>query len=378
MQPVKERPLAGVQVLSFAEQFPGPYACLILGDLGAEVVQVERPDGGDPARRFPGLYDALNRGKKSAALDLKDPRAVAACVQLARSSDVVLEGFRPGVMARLGLGADVLLTANPALVHVSISGFGQCGPYKDRPGHDLSYQALAGTLTAPANAQPGLPALTLADLVSGIFGAVACLTGLAAAQRSGVGGRYDVSMFDSLVSMMTVPLVGALNGYAGPSPGADPGYGVFPTSDGGWIALAVAYEDPFWRRICDVLGLEQHVALGHAERAERREELTAALAAALLSKPATYWDAVLGDADVPFGLLRSPAALLADTHFAARRLVTEVADGTTARRYVRQPLTVDGQPLGPRTGPPLLGEHTASVLRRAGLDTDLAPQPGTG
>ena len=363
------RPLTGIRVLSFAEQFPGPYASLLLGDLGADVIQVERPDGGDPARRFPGLYDALNRGKQSAALDLKDPRAVAACTELARASDVVLEGFRPGVMDRLGLGHDSLLAANPSLVYVSISGFGQTGPYRDRPGHDLSYQSLAGTLPRPDRtaAEPGLPALTLADLVSGVFAAVAALTGLVARRRSDRGGRYDVSMFDSLVSLLTVPLAGALNGDDGPAPGADPGYGVFLASDGGWVSLAIAYEDVYWGRVCSALGLDQLASIGHAGRAARRDELRSRLAGAFLLQPSEHWDAVLAAAGIPYGILTSPSALVDDPHFAARGLAVGAEDGTSRRRYVRQPLTVDGRAWGPRAGAPALGQHTESVLRRAGV-----------
>jgi crotonobetainyl-CoA:carnitine CoA-transferase CaiB-like acyl-CoA transferase len=138
-------PLAGYRVLSLAEQYPGPFATLLLSDLGADVIQLERP-GGDPARRYPEFYAALNRGKRSAAVDLKHPGGVPAVAALAARADVVLEGFRPGVLDRLGLGAEQLTAANPALVHVSISGFGQTGPYRDRPAHDLTYQAMAGLL----------------------------------------------------------------------------------------------------------------------------------------------------------------------------------------------------------------------------------------
>ena len=360
------RPLTGIRVLSFAEQFSGPYASLLLGDLGADLVQIERPDGGDPARRFPSLYDALNRGKQSAALNLKDPRAVAACTELARASDVVLEGFRPGVMDRLGHGS--LLAVNPSLVYVSISGFGQTGPYRDRPGHDLSDQSLAGTLPQPEHAaEPDLPALTLADLVSGVFAAVAALTGLVARRRSRKGGRYDVSMFDSLVSLLTVPLASALNGDDGPSPGADPGYGVFLASDGNGGSLAIAFEDAHWRSVCGALGLDQLAAIRHPDRAARRDELRSRLAVAFLLQPSHHWAAVLAAADIPDGILSWPSALVDDPHFAARGLAVGTEDGTSRRRYVRQPLTVDGQAWGPRTGAPALGQHTESVLLRAGV-----------
>ena len=144
--PPQGPPLDGIRVVSLAEQYPGPYVTALLADLGADVIQVERPGGGDPTREFPGFHEALARGKRSAVLDLSDPRGRAAFLTLAAGADVLLEGYRPGAMSRLGLGHEVLREANSALVHVCVSGFGQDGPYRDRPGHDLSYQALAGTL----------------------------------------------------------------------------------------------------------------------------------------------------------------------------------------------------------------------------------------
>ncbi|HEY1973596.1 MAG TPA: CaiB/BaiF CoA-transferase family protein, partial [Pseudonocardia sp.] len=200
------RPLAGYRVLSLAEQYPGPFATLLLSDLGADVVQLERPDGGDPARRYPAFHAALNRGKRSIALDLKQAEGLATARALIAHVDVLLEGFRPGVMHRLGLGPATLTATNPGLVYVSGSGFGQSGPYRDRPAHDLSYQAMTGLLD-PVTAPDQLPILSLADLAAGLFAAIAALTGLAGrAGNGGRGGVYDVSMFDTLVSLMTTHL----------------------------------------------------------------------------------------------------------------------------------------------------------------------------
>lgn len=366
-------PLAGLRVLSFAEQYPGPYATLLLSDLGADVIQVERPAGGDPARRFPALHEALGRGKRSLALDLKDPDAVRACAVLAAGSDLLIEGFRPGVMGRLGLGPAELLQSQPALVYVSISGFGQFGPYRDRPGHDLSYQALAGTLPVPGPAEkdPELPTLTLADLTSGLFAAVAALTGLHAARATGRGAHYDVSMFDSLVSLLTVPLTSRLNDPGGPQPGSDPGYGLFPTSDGRWLALAVAYEDVYWRRICDATDLPHLADLAHPERSARRGQLREELVRAVAARPLSHWQGALHALEVPFGEVNDLDTLLNDPHLQARGLVQIVPAGTGAGagalRYVPQPVAVDGHRPGPRSPAPTLGQHTVAVLRAAGL-----------
>ena len=140
------RPLAGMRVVSMAEQYPGPYATMIMSDLGAEVVIVERPGTGDPARQFPPFFAALNRGKRSVAIDMKTSEGVAALRRLVANADIFLEGFRPGTADRLGIGWEELRAVNDALVYVSISGFGQDGPYRLRPAHDLSYQAAAGLL----------------------------------------------------------------------------------------------------------------------------------------------------------------------------------------------------------------------------------------
>jgi len=367
-------PLAGYRVISLAEQYPGPFATLLLSDLGADVVQVERPAGGDPARRYPAFHAALNRGKRSAALDLKDPDGVAAVRALAARADVLLEGFRPGVMDRLGLGPERLTAENPALVYVSVSGFGQSGPYRDRPAHDLSYQAMAGLLDPGATTPDTLPVLSLADLTSGLFAAIAALTGLAG--RAGGGGRdasgrdggargghYDVSMFDSLVSLMTTHLVPAANAAAPETLGDDPGYGCYPTGDGRWLSVSIAFEDHFWRALCGVLDLPGLADVDGAARVERRAELRAAIAGALGSRPLAAWEPELAAAGVPFGAVRTPTELLGDPHLLARGMLTRVSEEI----HLRQPLVIDGHAPGPRTGCPRLGEHTDEVLAEAGV-----------
>jgi crotonobetainyl-CoA:carnitine CoA-transferase CaiB-like acyl-CoA transferase len=381
------RPLAGYRVLSLAEQYPGPFATLLLSDLGADVVQIERPGGGDPSRRYPAFHAALNRGKRSAALDLKDPDGVAAVRALAARADVLLEGFRPGVMDRLGLGADRLMAENPGLVYVSVSGFGQTGPYRDRPAHDLSFQAMTGVLDAgvlesgvPHGAARGAPpVLSLADLTSGLFAAIAALTGLAGRAGGGRGGtahdgngphgvgrggHYDVSMFDSLISLMTTHLVPRANDAAPETLGDDPGYGCYPTGDGRWLSLSIAFEDHFWRALCGVLDLGRYADLDGMARVERRTELRAAISEALGTRPLAAWEPELTAAGVPFGAVRSPEELLGDPHLHARGMLTRVSEEI----HLRQPLVIDGHAPGPRTGCPALGEHTAAVLAEAGLE----------
>jgi crotonobetainyl-CoA:carnitine CoA-transferase CaiB-like acyl-CoA transferase len=353
-------PLVGHRVLSLAEQYPGPYATLLLGDLGAEVVQVERPAGGDPARMFPGVHEALNRGKRSVALDLKHSGARAACRRLVERADVLLDGYRPGVLDRLGLGADVVTAANPGLVYVSITGFGQDGPYRDWPAHDLSFQALTGLLDPD---EPAMPELSLADLCSGVFAALAAVTGLAARTRTGRGGRYDVSMFDTLLSFATTRLVPRANGVGPDALGLDPGYGLYRTADGRWLSLSIAFEDHFWRALCGALGLDGLADVPGVERIERRAELQRAIADVLLGRTLAHWERVLEGAAVPHGAVRGPGELLRDPQVVARRMLQEVG----GRTYVRQPITVDGTAPGPQSTVPRLGQHTVEVLREAGI-----------
>jgi crotonobetainyl-CoA:carnitine CoA-transferase CaiB-like acyl-CoA transferase len=361
-------PLAGIRVVSVAEQFPGPFATLLLSDLGADVVQVERPAGGDPSRAFPGLYQALNRGKRSVALDLKSTDGAEAFGHLVAQADVLLEGFRPGVLARLGFGPDELLTQHPRLVYVSVSGFGQNGPLRDHPAHDLSFQAMAGLLDPT---QPQTPVLSLADLGAGMFAAFAALSGVLAAKNTGRGGHYDVAMFDTLLTFAATRLVPTANGLPPDTLGQDPGYGLFATADGAWISLSIAFEDHFWKSLCSALNLPELGNVSAVARVEGRERLRGAIAARILERPVDHWEAVLLGAGVPYGRVNGLNDLLDDPNVAARRMIQSIDTRDGQRSFVRQPLIVDGVPHGPKRGTPRLGEHTAEVLTEAGVPSGL-------
>src|SRR5581483_1921095 len=249
--------LDGVRILSVAEQYPGPYATLLLADLGADVVQVERPTG-DPSRAFDGFYAALNRNKRSVVLDLKATEGLERFLSLAAAADVVLEGFRPGTVERLGIGYKAVSARNPAIIYVSISGYGQDGPLRDHPNHDAGYQASAGLLSQQARAGvPGqAPAVQVGDLAAGIFGFAGVLLGLLHRARTTQGLYLDVSMLDVLVSMMTAPLTMVAND-SGPPMFllSSPGYRLYATSDGRLLALGIAHEDKFWRSLCQITRL---------------------------------------------------------------------------------------------------------------------------
>jgi crotonobetainyl-CoA:carnitine CoA-transferase CaiB-like acyl-CoA transferase len=372
-------PLSGIVVLSLAEQYPGPYATLLMADLGADVVLVERPAGGDPARQFPAFHEALNRNKRSVTLDLKSTAGRENLLRLVRTADVLLEGYRPGTMGRLGLGPDVLHRANPGLVIASISGFGQDGPYRDRPAHDLSYQATAGMLhefVAGDRTGP-ISQLAIGDLSSAMFATVGVLAALLQRASTGKGAHVDVSMTDGLVSWMSTQLVPVLNGEPPAGIEREPGYGLYRTSDG-LISLSVAHEDWFWRPLCEVLGMPDVGALTAPERIAREDELRERIGKELATRKRDEWVALLDAAGVPVGPVHSLEEIGDDPHVQARGLLVDIpADGDRpVRRHVRQPLVFDGVAAGPTRHVPRLGEHTEEVLGAA-VEGAGAPQ-GSG
>jgi crotonobetainyl-CoA:carnitine CoA-transferase CaiB-like acyl-CoA transferase len=365
------RILDGVRVLSLAEQYPGPYATLVLADLGADVILVERPGGGDPARGFGPFFEAVNRGKRSVALDLKRPGGRETLLRLARDADVVMEGFRPGTLDRLGVGYDDVRAVNDSVVYVSISGFGQDGPYRDRPAHDASYQATAGMLwerDAAGEAGPS-PSLQVGDLSGAMFALSGTLAALFDRERSGRGAHVDVSITDGLVSWMTTALVPVVNGLGPPGFPQEPGYALYRTADGKLISLGIAHEDWFWVPFCTATGLDDLAELTSPERLARYEELAQRIEAAIATRTRDEWSAAFDAAGVPFGPVHSLEEVARDPHIQARGLLVEVpADGETpARVHVRQPIRFHGHESGPTRHAPRLGEHTRQVLEEAGL-----------
>ena len=358
-------PLTGVRVLSLAEQYPGPYATMLLADLGADVILVERPGSGDPSRRFPGLFASFNRNKRSVVLDLKAAADREQFLRLVDSADVVLEGYRPGVMARLQISSEVLLARKPSLVFVSISSFGQNGPQTGLAGHDLSIQAAAGMIDVPLGQEAGLslPVLPLADISSAMFAALGVVTALFARSRSGQGAAIDVSMLDSLVSWMTPFLVPPINGLPTRTlPPLDPGYGLFATADGRQITLSIAGEDHMWAALCRLLSLEQYAALREQERSDRAKEIEPHLRSAMARWPYESLYQRLESEGIAFGPVRRLHEVLDDPRMRARNMTVGM-DGNNGRQtFLRQPLLLNGQGGTITCQAPALGQHTAEVL----------------
>jgi crotonobetainyl-CoA:carnitine CoA-transferase CaiB-like acyl-CoA transferase len=304
----ESRLLSGVRVLDLSIWRPGPYATSLLVALGADTLKVE-PPGGDPMRHYRGLFDAINAGKRSVMLDLKDATDHARALELAAEADVVVEGFRPGVMARLGIDDPAVRAVNPAVVYCSISGYGQRDPRAELPGHDVNYHAWAAALT-PEGGTASLPPLPAADLAGGMTAAFGVCAALLGRVRSGRGTYLDVSMTDVLSTW---------TGRAAADTSGDhltvPGYGLFRTADGGQVSLGVLNEQHFWSSLCEQLGLASMADLEFDERTRRGAELQEAVRAAIATRPRDNLVSALVRARVPVAPVLNRAEMVAAAPF---------------------------------------------------------------
>ncbi|MBB4699662.1 CaiB/BaiF CoA transferase family protein [Sphaerisporangium siamense] len=359
-------PLGGVRIVTFAPLYQGPYATTLLADLGADVITVERPGTGDGARLQGVMFAALNRGKRSVALDLKRPEDQETARRLAGTADVLVEAFRPGTMERYGLGYPRLSAGHPGLVYVSLSGFGQDGPYRDRAGHDLMYQAAAGLLDGLVD-RPGAvhppPELEAGAIVGALYAALGALAGLVGRAATGRGTHVDMSTHEALLSVMSLRLEPVLNGSGtpAPAPGPEPGYGLYRCADRRLIALGIGFEDHFWALLCEATGLTAYAGLTQAERAARGDTLAGLLSEALSAHTYAHWQELFDRIGVPAGPVHRLREIPDDPHVRARQAIRAL-DGGDGRRYVRQPLRFSGYGAPDPAPAPGLGEHTASLL----------------
>ena len=380
------KPLAGLRVLDFSRVLAGPFATQILAELGAEVTKVERPGTGDESRRFEprlpcgdsGYFFALNRAKRSVTLNLRAPRGQEIARRWIACSDVVVENFLPGEMAKHGLDYPTLAAANPRLIYVSNTGFGQTGPYRDRNGYDTVFQALSGVmaLTGYPDAPPAKVGLPFADLTSGLWIAIAILTCLVGRTATGRGGYVDLAMMDVQTSLLSIAAARLFALDEDPQrvgtehPGRVPS-AAFQCRDGGW--LHISGSDQHWTRICAVLGLDALAAdpalAENAGRVAQRGRVMAAMRQAVAAWNRAPLAKALRAQGVPAGEVNSVRDILADPHIAARGMV-QAFDHPTAGRFpaLRNPLRFDGFD-DPAIGtPPLLGADTDAALAELGLD----------
>lgn len=372
-------PLAGVRILDLTRLLPGPLATQHLADYGAEVIKVEDTGAGDYARSMGAMggetswfYQVVNRNKQSLRLDLKHPEGRALFLRLVETADVVVEGFRPGVMARLGLGYEALAARNPRLVLCSISGYGQTGPYAARAGHDINYLGYAGVLDqiGTAGAAPALSNLQIGDLLGGTMGAVmGILVALFDARRSGHGRHVDVSMTDASLAHAIFPLTEVLaRGRVKPRgedllSGGVPCYGVYETADGRHMAVG-ALEEKFWLLLCDTLG-RPDLKPGHLADGAEGARVRDALAAIFRSRSQRDWVAVFDAVDCCVTPVLRLEESLEDAQLQARGMAIEVGGVRQFGPAVR----MSAMPApSPRPAPAKAGRDTDAILADLGMD----------
>jgi alpha-methylacyl-CoA racemase len=361
-------PLSGVRVLDLTRLVPGAFATLMLAEMGADVIKVEDPRGGDPMRHFPplldgrGVYDLLlNRGKRSVALDLREPANAAVLDRLVSRADIVVESFRPATAKRLGVSADQLRARYPRLIHCSITGYGQTGPYADRPGHDLNYVALSGVLGLDRPSPARLPRMFVADVGGGAMSSViGVLAALYSRERTGEGASIDLSMHEAALYWLMLPAARELldDGHRAtgdlPVFGAHACYNVYETRDGEQLALG-ALEPKFWSTFCRAIGRDDLIARQDREGDDQAQVLTE-VRRVFASKSRDEWLAFFAGHDVALTPVNRPAEALDDPHVTARGAVVRGHD----LRAVRPPFARVVADLSPA---PALGEHTGEVLR---------------
>lgn len=367
--------LAGIRVVDLSVFLPGPYLTKALADHGAEVIKVEAPGEGDPTRHL-GLSDGpstvyfrnFNRGKKSVVLNLKRAQDRDALLALCDSADVFVETFRPGVVDRLGVGYAQVSARNPRIVYCAISAFGQSGPYRDRPSHDLGVEGVSGVLSVSQgrDGQPAIPAVPAADMVASLQGLAGILMALLRREKTGQGDYLDISMHDCMVSASANLLGPALaedrqqTARHERTTGGAAFYQIYETKDGRHVALA-GQEMKFVRNLLGALGRADLAALCEPGPGPHQLPVEQFLREQFRARPRDEWIAVLSKLDVCFGELNTFPEALRDPHLAARGMVLVDMLG---RRHLDSPLRFTREPAKIDMHEPAMGEHGAQVLGR--------------
>ena len=371
--------LDGIRVLELCSHLSGPYCAMMLGDLGADVIKVERPNQGDEARAMPPFVNGesapfmlWNRNKRSITLDLKAKHDREDFLALARETDVLLENFRPGTLERLGLGFDVLSADNPRLVYCAISGFGQTGPYRDRGGFDLITQGMSGLMSVCGleHDPPMRLPIAISDIAAGCYAAIGILAAIEARHRTGRGQLVETSLLDSAVSL---GLYEAAHFFA---TGEDPArlgqahrgnspYQVFRTGDG-WITIGGAQQN-FWIRLCAIVGLpelpDDPRFKTNALRVANNGTLVDLLEARLMTHNSDHWLAELEAAGVPAGPILAHSQVFNDPQIIARKMVAEVVHPRAGRsKTLGVTIKLSDTPASIRRPSPLHGEQSAEIL----------------
>ena len=385
--------LEGIKVLDLCRNAPGMFCTTVLADLGADVLMIERPmdetrsayeklvagiDGEDDARRH-ASFNTLQRNKRSIALNLKEPEAQVIFQQLAETADVVVEGFRPGVMDRLGAGYEKVRSINPRAIYCSVSGYGQNGPYSQLAGHDINYISFAGALglIGPHDGKPSIPLNLIADYAGGgLCGAVGILAALMAREKTGAGQYVDIAMSEGVLYMLSGLISDVLSRGISAERGGNrlnggaPYYNVYETKDATYFSVA-AIEPWFWENLCHAIDRDDLLPYQDAA-GEKKTEVEQALAQAFLTKTRDEWFETLKDANISVGKVYSLEEALDDTHAQQRGMVLEIEAPNIPEGKVRQVATsihLSETPGEVRHLGSVTGQHTSTVLESLGFDS---------
>ena len=381
--PEPSGPLRGLRVLDLTRVLAGPTCTQMLGDLGAEIIKIERPEAGDDTRGFAppfvpntqesAYFVGVNRNKKSVTLDIGKPEAQALIHRLLESCDMLVENFKVGALAKYGLGYAQLAARFPRLIYCSITGFGQTGPYAPRPGYDALIQAMGGvmSLTGEPNGAPQKVGIPVADLFAGLYGCIGILAALRHRDATGQGQQIDIGMLDTHVAWLANQGMNYLATGENPPrlgnqhPNISP-YQEYPTKDG-YLILAVG-NDPTFAKFCNAFGLAEMLTdarfATNPQRVANRDLVTATLTPVMKTKTTTEWVDALEALGVGCGPINTLEQVFADPHVIARAMVVEMAhaSGETVR-VIANPVKLSATPADYRSAPPLLGEHSDHVLR---------------
>jgi crotonobetainyl-CoA:carnitine CoA-transferase CaiB-like acyl-CoA transferase len=375
-------PLSGLRVLDLTRVLAGPTCTQMLGDLGAEVIKIERPEAGDDTRGFAppfwpetkesAYFLGVNRNKKSVTMDMAKPEAQAILHRLLETTDILVENFKVGALAKMGLGWDQLKAKYPRLIYCSITGFGQSGPYAPRPGYDALIQAMGGvmSLTGEPNGSPQKVGVPVADLFAGLYGCIGILAALNHRTATGQGQQIDIGMLDTHVAWLANQGMNYLSTGENPPrlgnqhPNISP-YQEFPTKDG-YIILAVG-NDPTFERFCKAFGQEHLLAderfSTNPKRVANRDLVTATLTPVMKTRTTTEWVEALEAQKIGCGPINTLADVFADPHVQAREMTLEMQHGSGATvKVIANPVKLSATPPTYRIAPPVLGEHTEEVL----------------
>ncbi len=378
------QPLDGIKVLELGNFIAGPFCGMLLGDMGADVIKIERPTRGDQTRAMPPMingesasFAALNRNKRSLVLDLKQQAARDVVLALAKKSDVFLENNRPGALEGIGLGPEHLRAVNPEIVYVSASGFGQTGPYRRRAGVNLIVEAFSGALsiTGSPDDMPMRPGLQTADIFGAMFATYAALTGLISVMK-GKGGRIaDVSLVEASISAAAWETAyylatGDVPVRLGHQHRLNAPYQLFETSDSKYIAIGTP-NDELFKRFMTVLGLDRYLDdprfVSYVLRKQNERGLLEVVTPVVQSRSAGELEALLIEAGVPCSLVNDYKELFDDPHIKARNVIQEIAHPVMGKmQAVRNPVLFDANSPTIRLPAPLLGQHSAEILRELG------------